>query len=241
MNEPITSPQAEYDAQRSVTPETPCPYLPDRLSRSEAYHADQLEADLYEHMQSMGFRRSGRVIYRPACRGCHACRQLRVLVPDFAPTRSMLRIQRKNVDVTVVEVAPVADAKKFDLYQRYLDSQHDQTMSRTFDTFRDFLYDSPTDTSEFDYFLGHRLIGVSIVDRCPNGLSSVYMFFDPEVRGRSLGTYSALWEIEHCRQASLPYYYLGYYIADCKTMSYKSRFRPNELLERAGHWVAFRR
>ena len=152
----------------------------------------------------------------------------------------MLRIRRRNVDVTVVEVAPEVDAKTFELYTRYLDSQHDETMSRTFDTFRDFLYDSPTDTVEFDYYLGHRLIGVSIVDRCPNGLSSVYMFFDPEEGGRSLGTYSVLWEIEYCRRTRLPFYYLGYYVADCKTMSYKSRFRPNEVLDGTGHWVAFR-
>ena len=65
---------------------------------------------------------------------------------------------------------------------------------------------------------------------------SVYMFFDPRYSDRSLGTYSILWEIDYCRRQGLSYYYLGYFVAGSKTMAYKARFKPYELLDNAFCW-----
>ena len=216
-------------------------------SRSEAYFAEQLDGAQYERLLARGFRRSGRIVYRPRCRACSECRSVRVPVDRFARTRSMRRVWRRNVDVSVELGEPVPTDRKFALYRRYLDAHHDGAMARTYESFREFLYDSPIRlggrTCEFHYCLGERLIGVSLADRWPGGLSSVYMYFDPELSLRSLGTFSVLWEIEYCRREGLPYYYVGYYVAGGKKMAYKSRFRPNEIL--AGDppqadWVAFR-
>ena len=149
----------------------------------------------------------------------------------------MRRISRRNSDLMVSPGIPASTEEKFDIFRRYLDHQHDDTMPRTYDSFVEFLYDSPTDTVEFCYFLGNRLVGVSIADRCPGGLSSVYCFFDPEFHDRSLGTFSVLWEVEHSRSQGLPYYYMGYYIANSSTMAYKSRFRPNEILVADNQWI----
>ncbi len=238
INEPITSPQAEYDSLRYVSAETPCPYLPGLMFRAESYYADQLDGALYERLLARGFRRSGRVLYRPRCRGCQQCRQLRVLVESFTPTRSMRRVMRRNADVRVEVGDPNPSNEKFALFRRYLNAQHDGAMSRDYEAFVDFLYDSPIESYEFCYRLGKRLIGVSIADRCLRGYSSVYMYFDPDQAGRSLGTFSALWEIEHCRQEGLAYYFLGYYVAGSRTMSYKSRFSPNQVLAGDDHWVS---
>jgi len=221
-----------------VTPEMPCPYLPGLRSRSEAYHFDHIDGAMYEKLIARGFRRSGRVVYRPQCRGCHECRQLRVPVASFAPTKSMRRVVRRNVDVTMTAAAPVETDEKFDIFGRYLDAQHDGLMPRTRDTFVEFLYDSPVDTIEFTYRLGERIIGVSIADRCPDGLSSVYCFFDPDFAARSLGTLSVTREVSYCGDLGLAYYYLGFYIAKCPTMAYKLRFRPNEVLVADGVWSA---
>ena len=239
-DEAISSPQGDYDALRYVSAEGPCPYLPDQQSRSEAYFAGQLDPEMHEHLLGRGFRRSGKVIYRPRCRQCFECRQLRIPVADFRPTRSMARVARRNADVRVECHKPCATDEKFELYQAYLDAQHDGTMPRTYESFHEFLYDSPTDTCELDYLLGERLIGVSVTDRIPGGLSSVYMYFDPGMSARSLGTFSVLWEIEYCRRERLAYYYLGYYVAGCQSMAYKSRFRPHEVLVGDGRWVSYR-
>ncbi len=243
----VTSPQADYDSLRYASPETPCPYLAGRLFRSEAYQVERLAPAALEWLMARGFRRSGRLVYRPRCRRCRECVPLRVPVDTFVHTRSMRRVWARNCDVRVEGTAAVegglktgATPEKFALYRAYLDGQHDDTMERTFESFRAFLYDSPTDSFEFSYFLGRRLVGVSLVDRCPGGLSSVYMYFDPKRGGRSPGTFSILSEIEYCRREGLPYYYLGYYVTGSKTMAYKARFRPNEVLDGNGSWVPFR-
>ena len=238
INEPISSPQAEYDSLRYVSAETPCPYLDARMFRAESYSTDHLDGALYERLLARGFRRSGRVLYRPRCRGCQECRQLRVLVERFTPTRSMRRVIRRNADVRVESGDPNPTQEKLALFQRYLDTQHDSAMSRDYEAFVDFLYDSPMESREFCYHLGERLVGVSIADRCRHGYSSVYMYFDPDLADRSLGTFSAIWEIENCRREGLAYYYLGYYVAGSQTMSYKARFRPNQVLAGDDHWVS---
>ena len=239
-NEPISSPQAEYDQLSGVSPEVPCPYLAGRQSRSEAYYADELDGGGYEFLLGRGFRRSGRIVYRPRCRQCHECRQLRIPVNEFTRSRSLRRVWRANADVQVEVGAPTATDEKYALFLRYLDSQHDETMARTRECFVEFLYDSPMDTSEIRYHLGERLVGVSLVDRCPGGLSSVYMYFDPDFGTRSLGTFSVLWEVDYCRREDHPFYYLGYYVAGCATMEYKARFRPNQVLVGDDRWGSFR-
>ena len=69
-----------------------------------------------------------------------------------------------------------------------------------------------------------------------DGLSSVFNFFDPDVRGASYGTYNILWQIEQCRLLGLRYLYLGYWIEQCPSMSSKSRSHPVEQLIN-GQWV----
>lgn len=240
-DEPIHSVQAAFDELRHVSEETPCPYLPGRMARTEAFWMDHLDAHMYESLLARGFRRSGRVVYRPRCRHCAACRQLRIPVASFTPSRSMRRVRRRNQDVQVEVGEPVATKEKHALYCRYLDGQHDGTMSRSFESFRDFMYDSPLKTMEIQYRLGNRLVGVSIVDDLFEAWSSVYMYFDPDYANRSLGTFSILWEVQRCREEGRRHYYLGFHVANSKTMAYKARFRPNEVLVADHRWVSFER
>lgn len=76
------------------------------------------------------------------------------------------------------------------------------------------------------------LIAVGVVDILPQGLSSVYLFYDPSFSDElvPLGKYSILKEIEWTQHAGLPYYYLGYYIESCQKMRYKAEYKPSQLL-----------
>jgi arginine-tRNA-protein transferase len=184
-----------------------------------------------------GFRRSGKVIYQPVCPGCRDCVPIRVPVDRFTPSKSQRRVWRKNDDLAVTIQEPDPTPEKHQLYERYRKYWHDSPESQDWDTFTRFLYESPVDTVEFLYRdpFG-RLLGVGICDVCPQSLSSVYFYFDPDIADRSPGTFSALYELQWARQHAIPYYYLGYWIRSCGAMEYKSGFRPHEFLSTDGTW-----
>ncbi len=73
-----------------------------------------------------------------------------------------------------------------------------------------------------------QLVMVSIVDYLPDGLSSVYTFFDPDLRERQLRHIQRALADRACRALGLPYLYLGYWIRESRKMAYKSRFAPIE-------------
>lgn len=221
-----------------VTDAGACPYLPGRLARTVGFALDdELDGPVYAAFMDRGFRRSGRVFYRPECGVCHLCIPIRVPAATFVPSRSQRRVWKRNADVRVEATTPIATDEKYGIFKRYIAAQHDGTMSADRGAFERFLFDPCVPAMEVDYFVGRRLAGVSLIDDAPPALSSVYMFYDPQDAGRSLGTFSILWEIAHCRALGRPYYYLGYWVPGSAKMAYKADFRPAEFLDLAGRWV----
>jgi arginine-tRNA-protein transferase len=218
------------------SPPHPCSYLPGRLAKNEYLWVQSLSPGLNRSLMDLGFRRSGQVVYRPACEGCRECIPIRVPVDRFAPSRSQRRVMRRNHEVLVRAASPDLTPDKQRLYSAYLSARHNGAMDGDTDELRGFLYDSPTQTLEMNYFVGDRLVAVGIVDACEDALSSVYFFFDPAESHRSLGTFGALCEIEECRRRGLAYWYAGFYVRDCAKMNYKAEFQPYELLESEGKW-----
>jgi arginine-tRNA-protein transferase len=101
------------------------------------------------------------------------------------------------------------------------------------------LCENPFPIQEWCHFVDNELAGVCYVDPLPDGFSAVYSFYDPALPKRSLGTWMILALIEKARQLGLPYIYLGYYVRDCKSMAYKKKFIPNEILYPDGEWRKF--
>ena len=217
----------------------PCSYLPGRVSESRAAWADAMPAGLYHRFMDAGFRRSGKVLYQPACRGCRACQPIRVPVAKFNPGKSQRRCRRRNEDLVVALTEPQATDEKYDLYRRYLAGRFGKSADgdEKRESFESFLYDSPVDTVEFAFRdAGGRLLAVGICDVCRQSLSSVYFYYDPAEAKRGLGTFGALHEIDAALALGIPYYYLGYWVSGCDTMHYKADFRPYEILGPDGIW-----
>jgi len=232
------------DVHLTALPAQDCPYLPGRPSRSRAFLAGRLPPDLYHDFLDAGFRRSGKVIYQPTCRGCRQCLSLRVLVDRFQPNKSQRRCARGNADLVIEQGAPVATDEKFALYRRYVTQWHgklpgDDSAGSANDreAFESFLYDSPVDTIEFTYRdRAGRLLAVGLCDRARLSLSSVYFYFDPPDAHRGLGTFGAIHELSVARAMNIPFYYLGFWVRGCSAMSYKANFRPHQVLLPDGRW-----
>jgi arginine-tRNA-protein transferase len=150
------------------------------------------------------------------------------------------RVLRRNADLVVRVGKPEPSGEKWGLYEKYQRQWHEkgeEEMSEGVLDFIRFLYDSPVETAEFEYRdVGGRILGVGICDVSARSISSVYFYFDPGEAGRSLGTFSALYEMLWAREMGIAYWYAGYWIEGCGAMAYKNRFHPHEVLGTDGVW-----
>lgn len=226
------------DALRIDTGARPCPYLPGRIEQDETWIVRHVGPDAYRALLDRNYRRAGHVVYRPRCAGCGACRQLRVPVRTFRPSRSQRRCLRRNADLRSRVGPPGLTAEKARLYARYIRGRHPGSeQGDDPGTLEEFLHRGCVDGLEIESRdAAGRLLCVSHVDPVRDAWSSVYCYFDPDEPRRSLGTWSVLSELQACRVLGLSWYYLGYFVEGSRSMAYKARFLPCEVLA-DGVWV----
>jgi len=214
-----------------------CPYLPHERASQEYRIVSGLEAAEYADLLARGFRRFGHQLFRPACRACTQCVSLRVLVNEFAPSRSQRRILKKNRGIRAERLPVFVTRQHLELFDRY-----HRFMSRN----RGWRYEPACRESYIESFVaggrnfacqwmfwdGAKLVGVSLMDEVPGAVSLVYAYHDPEWRPLGAGTFAILTQLAYAREKGLRYAYPGYWIAANPSMSYKARFRPHERLVR---------
>ncbi|MGZ0019781.1 arginyltransferase [Nitrosomonas sp. wSCUT-2] len=210
-----------------------CSYLPGKLACSEVVTPEHsIDISAYAKLIQTGFRRSGHYIYRPHCEHCQACLSVRVKAKSFVPKRFQRRAWKQHQHLQVTAHPLHYDPAHFALYQRYQTIRHagggmDQDCR---EQYHNFLLQSHVDSMLIEFRDLDQLRMVSIIDLLPDGFSSVYTFFDPDIAHASFGTYSILWQIEQCRNLGMDYLYLGYWIQENRKMRYKINFQPLEVL-----------
>ena len=222
--------------------EQPCSYLAGRTSRMAYAPPDwPLDQSLFSRLVACGFRRSGDLVYRPYCQACSDCIPVRIPVNSFKPNRSQRRVLKGNAGVRAIVKPDDFELEHYHLYSRYLRARHpDSGMAEISpEEYQGFLSNPRWEGTRFVEFReNERLLAVAVIDLLMDGISAVYTFFEPFELNRSLGTLAVLWQVEEARRRGLDWVYLGFWIAECEKMNYKSAFQPLQRLTPAG-WVPF--
>ena len=228
-----------------LTTPSQCGYLPDQVWRMEYNVVQEMTPEEYMERMLQGWRRFGHALFRPRCAACTACRSLRVVIDRFHPNRSQRRVVSANEgSLRLVIGEPSVTRAKLDLYDRYHAYQAETRGWPSHEvkdvaSYANSFVDNPFSTWEWCYFLGANLVAVGYVDHLPGGLSAIYFFYDPDLRDRSLGIWNVLCLVRQAAELNLRHLYLGYYVAGCRSMEYKARFLPNQLLGTDGTWRDF--
>ncbi len=223
-----------------TTAPLPCPYLPDRMERRVVTELSGRDVDsLHDALSLSGFRRSHGVAYAPSCSDCSACIPMRAVSATYAPTRTQRRIERKNAYLSWQECPAIATVEQYELFSAYQAGRHTggEMAKMDFGDYQALVEDTPVESGLVEFRDGDGVLrAVCLADRLCDGLSAVYSFYDPAFERDSLGTYMVIWLIRRAHQLGLSYVYLGFWIAACSKMAYKSKFQPCEM-HHGGSWV----
>ena len=214
----------------------PCPYLPGRRFAQEYFFAAKAAPEELGSLLRAGWRRFGRFYFRPGCPGCRSCVPLRVDAAALEPTASQRRVLRKGAGVSVSVAEPRPTDEAWEVYRRHGEGRFGKSPDR--EDFERSFFDDGVPSLAVEYRVEGSLAGLGFLDRTDDGLSSAYFAFDPDFSRYSLGTLSVFAEAALARRLGLEWYYLGYWVAGCRSMEYKGRFAPHQLYDwESGAWL----
>jgi arginine-tRNA-protein transferase len=219
----------------------PCSYLQGRQARSQvAIPANAIDTHVYSQLVNIGFRRSGLYVYRPYCDTCRACVPVRLVVDEFEPNRSQRRAWKRHDGMSARLLPLQYREEHYALYRRYQMARHAGGGMADDDPaqYAEFILKSGVESWLAEFREGEVLKMVSLIDRLGDGLSAVYTFYEPEEEKACYGVYNVLWQVDLARRLGLKYVYLGYWIRDCRKMSYKAAYHPLQALV-DGVWLPF--
>ena len=172
-------------------------------------------------------------MYRPVCDNCSACKSYRVDIEKFQITKSLKRVSRNFKNFSYKLAKNISNKEHFELFKKYqLDRHPGGSMSdMDEDEFTSMIETSPIKTSLLEFRDNSKnLAGVVLLDIDKKNLSAVYSFFDPKFNKFGLGNYMIIQCLLYGKSKKYEYLYLGYYIEELSSMSYKSRFKPGQIL-----------
>lgn len=174
--------------------------------------------------------------------------ETRVLISEFSPRkrnshRKVLR--RMPEDRLTIETIPTQFVQEaYDLYNSYHLAKHEKPRKSQY-SYCEHVVNGPMcnqSINGFDYGTYHqlyridgKLVAVGVIDIVPNGVVSIYMWYDmsKEISKLSFGTYSALKEIEFAQKLSqtnpnIKYYYMQGWNGNNHKLAYKANYEPEE-------------
>ncbi|MEN8304322.1 MAG: arginyltransferase [Campylobacterota bacterium] len=213
-----------------------CSYLKDKEQTTHYKVINDCSAETCQDLIERGFRRFGKMYFRPICKDCQECQSIKIDVENFSFSKSQKRIMKKSAHFKSYIQEPNLSQSHLDLFKKYHLHMKDKKEWTYSDTTPEHYYQSfVTGHNEFGYevlyFDGERLIGVDLIDILEDGISSIYFYYDPDYSQYSLGKLSLYNQIRYAKRSNKKWIYLGYYVEECPSLSYKSEYKPYVTLE----------
>lgn len=222
--------------KETVLSDEKCSYLEERLQSTHYKIIDECSMEYCHRLIQQGWRRFGAMFFRPICPHCTACESVKIDVENYNFSKSERRIFKKNSDLEILITRPSLTNKHLNIHEKYHSHMQDKkgweyTPTTSQHYYSSFVHGHENFGYEVQYLLNDELIGVDIIDIFPDGISSTYFFYDPAHEKRSLGKLSLLYQIQMAKERNLKWIYLGYYVKECSSLSYKHDYQPLYTLE----------
>ena len=208
-----------------------CSYLDNQQQTTLYKVIDNCSAAYCQELIERGYRRFGKMYFRPDCAACDECKSIKIDVEKFEFSKSQRRVIKKASKIKSYIQRPSMSKTHLELFEKYhlymkdkKGWEHNPTTVQGYygsfvDAHNDFGY-------EILYYIDDILIGVDLIDVLQDGISSIYFYYDPDYIQYSLGKLSLYNQIMYAKNSNKKWIYLGYYVEGCPSLSYKSHYKP---------------
>ena len=208
-----------------------CSYLDDKKQTTHYKVIENCSSAQCQDFIERGFRRFGKMYFRPICSDCDECKSIKIDVKNFHFSKSQRRVIKKASHIKSYIQKPTLSKTHLELFEKYhlymkdkKGWEHSQLSAQSYygsfvDAHHEFGY-------EVLYYDEDKLIGVDLIDILDDGISSIYFYYDPDYIEYSLGKLSLYNQIKFAQKYNKSWIYLGYYVKDCPSLSYKAHYKP---------------
>ncbi len=208
-----------------------CSYLKDKQQITHYKVIDNCNISQCQELIERGYRRFGKMYFRPICSSCNECQSIKIDVKNFKFSSSQKRVIKKASFIKTYIQTPTMSQAHIDLFEKYhlhmkekKGWEHSKTNPKSY--YSSFVDGDNGFGYEILYFDNEKLIGVDLVDVLDDGISSIYFYYDPDYMKYSLGKLSLLFQVKFALSQKKDWIYLGYYVEDCSSLSYKAQYKP---------------
>jgi arginine-tRNA-protein transferase len=211
--------------------EDKCSYLPNKMQLTDYKVIDNCTKQICQALIERGYRRFGKIYFRPMCHGCQECQSIKIDVANYHFSKSARRVLKKSHKIASYLQTPTLSQEHLDIFKKYHQYMSDKKGWDDNQTTPEHYYQSFVDGYndfgyEVLYFYNQKLIGVDLIDILDDGISSIYFYYDPDYASYSLGKLSLYNQIKLAQKMHKKWIYLGYYVQDCPSLSYKAQYKP---------------
>jgi len=211
--------------------EDKCSYLQNKEQTTHYKIIHNCSKESCQNLIERGYRRFGKMYFRPICPTCDECKSIKIDVENFEFSKSAKRILKKSKDFKSYIQRPSVTHEHINLFEKYHlhmknKKEWDYSPTNAENYYNSFVSGYNDFGYEVLYYFEEKLVAVDLIDILEDGISSIYFYYDPDFSSYSLGKLSLYKQIEYAKNSEKKWIYLGYYVKDCNSLSYKAEYKP---------------